>query len=80
MEQTSFSVCVELLRKQQEAYFGPHRIEIPYYLRLKTSTHLHDLPSLKARQYKKNSEKNLDSAYGRKQLKQEYWFSVPKEK
>ncbi|CAF4662254.1 unnamed protein product [Rotaria sp. Silwood1] len=75
-----FGEIDELLRKQQENYFAPHHIEIPYYLCIKTSIHAHDIPSLRAKQYKKNSEKFNDNVYGRKQLKQEYWFSVPKEK
>ncbi|CAF3957022.1 unnamed protein product [Rotaria sp. Silwood2] len=75
-----FGEIDELLRKQQENYFAPHRIEIPYYLCIKTSIHTHDIPSLHARQYKKHSEKFHDTIYGRKHLKYEYWFSVPKEK
>ncbi|CAF0771607.1 unnamed protein product [Rotaria sordida] len=75
-----FGEIDELLRKQQENYFAPHRIEIPYYLCIKTSIHTHDIPSLYARQYKKNTDKFNDNVYGRKQLKNEYWFSIPKEK
>ncbi|CAF3754411.1 unnamed protein product [Rotaria socialis] len=69
-----------LLRKQQETYFGPHHIEIPYYLSLKASMHVNDVPSLKPKQYKQISEKVKDNFYGKKQVNQEYWFSVPQNK
>jgi len=42
--------------------------------------HVHDVPSLYPKQYKKPSEKLIDNVYGKKQLEREYWFSVPKEK
>ena len=42
--------------------------------------HTHDVPSLQAKQYKRTSEINNEIASGQKQLEQEYWFAVPKEK
>ncbi|CAM4817426.1 unnamed protein product [Rotaria magnacalcarata] len=75
-----FDEIDELLRRQQETYFGPHRIEIPYYLCLKASMHVDDVPSLRPKQHKKISEKVKDNFYGKKQINQEYWFSVPKNK
>jgi hypothetical protein len=69
-------LSIELLYKQQKNYCEPPSIEIPYYLRIKTSTHTHDIPSLSPRQ-NKNS---VDNIYGKKRLEHEYWFSVPKEK
>ena len=77
--QTFFSF-IELLYKSQQNYFAPQSIEIPCYLRIKTSIHTHDIPSLHPRQYRKNTEKAIDNAYGKKHLEYEYWFSVPKEK
>jgi len=81
-QQKSFfvSLHVELLYKQQQNYITPHPIEIPYYLLIKTSMHIHDIPSLSAKEYKKSSERIIDYAYGKKRLEHEYWFSVPKDK
>lgn len=73
-------ILIELLRKQQENYLAPAPIEIPYYLCIRTSMHTHDVPSLRARQFKKRGENLPDNVYGKQKLDCEYWFSVPKEK
>lgn len=73
-------INLELLYKQQQTYFFPQPIEIPYYLCIKTSMHIDDIPSLHAKQYRKAHERKHDFVYGEKQLEYEYWFSVPKEK
>ncbi|CAF0893615.1 unnamed protein product [Adineta ricciae] len=75
-----FDEIDKLLYQQQQTYGAPPPIEIPYYLCIKVSVHVDDIPSLRARQCKKTSEKTADTVYGKKQLEREYWFSVPKEK
>lgn len=66
----------ELLQKQHDIYVAPHPIEIPYYLCVKISTQSNTVAVNQERQ----SRKHIDNVYGRKDLENEYWFSVPKEK
>ena len=42
--------------------------------------HSHELPSLQAKQYRRDSEIKVENVYGQKQLEHEYWFAVPKDK
>ncbi|CAF0829258.1 unnamed protein product [Adineta steineri] len=75
-----FGEIDKLLHQQQQILCAPRPIEIPYYLCIKTSEPACEKPSLYARQYRKDTEKLIDNAYGKKQLEQEYWFLIPKEK
>jgi hypothetical protein len=66
---------LELLQKQHDI-LTPHPIEIPYYLCIKTSIITNNIAIIQERQNKKH----IDNVYGKKDLENEYWFSVPKEK
>ncbi|CAF0812673.1 unnamed protein product [Didymodactylos carnosus] len=65
-----FGEIDELLQKQQAMFVLPV-IEIPYYLCVKTTT---------VQPKKQQTQSNFGDVYGKKQLDNEYWFSVPKEK
>lgn len=69
-------ITEELLQKQHDIYVDPHPIEVPYYLCVKISKHSNTIAINQERQ----NRKHIDNVYGRKDLENEYWFSVPKEK
>lgn len=73
------SPSLDLIYKQQ-TYIVRHDFEVPYYLCIRTSMHSHEIPSLHAKQYRRDSEIKVDNFHGEKQLEQEYWFAVPKDK